>query len=195
MGQGRRHPRLQHGKSDDPGREDSELCLFFFLPIGVTEDRNADPFCQIDYFVACWAIHRLNGICLPIHSTSTVADMASHLDNSRCQAIFACRGLVSTSVETAEKLSIPLGRIFMLPVADDSDRDNGQPLQRFTSLDQLIDEGAQLPDLEPLRWEAGQAKTQVAFLCPTSGTSGPQVGIPPIITPPELWGVVVSCAN
>ncbi|KAL6863368.1 putative NRPS-like protein biosynthetic cluster [Amphichorda felina] len=100
--------------------------------------------------------------------------MASHLANGRCHAIFTCRGLASTSVQAAEKASIPLERVYTLPLPEAYIVPDDEPLKRFVSLEQLIDDASQIDPLEPLQWEPGQAKTQVAFLCPTSGTSGPQ---------------------
>jgi acyl-CoA synthetase (AMP-forming)/AMP-acid ligase II len=42
----------------------------------------------------------------------------------------------------------------------------------FKTVGQLVGEGAQLPELEKLKWEKGQGKRQTAFLCYSSGTSG-----------------------
>jgi acyl-CoA synthetase (AMP-forming)/AMP-acid ligase II len=42
----------------------------------------------------------------------------------------------------------------------------------FKTVGKLVEEGAQLPELEKLTWEKGQGKRQTAFLCYSSGTSG-----------------------
>ena len=44
--------------------------------------------------------------------------------------------------------------------------------EEFKTVDQLIQEGNNLPQLEELRWEKGQGAKQTAFLCYSSGTSG-----------------------
>lgn len=48
-------------------------------------------------------------------------------------------------------------------------------------LSQLVAEGSQLDPVEKTEWHAGQGREQVAYLCPTSGTSGKQVR--PLCTP------------
>jgi hypothetical protein len=42
----------------------------------------------------------------------------------------------------------------------------------FKTVDQLIEEGSHLDELEKLRWQRGQAAKQCAYLCFSSGTSG-----------------------
>jgi ribosome assembly protein SQT1 len=47
----------------------------------------------------------------------------------------------------------------------------------FKTVDQLIEVGRKLKQLEPLRWTKGQGARQAAFLCYSSGTSGLPVRI------------------
>lgn len=137
---------------------------------------------QIDYLVLCWAVHRLNGVVLPIHSTSSLGEIISHMQRARCAAIFTCRTMLSTSLEAAEQLAIPRSRIYTIRLGDEEGTAQ-DPLPvsaagvsgQFTDLELLVTEGAQLPPLESLAWRPGQGKHQVAFLCATSGTSGKQV--------------------
>ena len=129
---------------------------------------------QIDFFAFCWAIHRLNGICLLIHPTSTVDEIMSHMKSAKCSAIFTCQTLVSTSVEVATRLSVPQTRVFTLPLPEGFLK-NPEPIDGFKSLEDLVALGAPMQQPEPLIWEKGQAKKQVAYLCATSGTSGKQV--------------------
>lgn len=42
----------------------------------------------------------------------------------------------------------------------------------FKTADDLIAAGEKLPKLEPFRMQKGQAATQTAYLCYSSGTSG-----------------------
>ena len=39
-------------------------------------------------------------------------------------------------------------------------------------MDQLIQEGKKLPELEKLKWTKGEGTRRTAFLCYSSGTSG-----------------------
>jgi long-subunit acyl-CoA synthetase (AMP-forming) len=135
---------------------------------------------QIDYFVLCWAVHRLNGVVLPLHSTSTVAEVAAHMQSARCSTIFTCEPLLPVAMDAATQLAIPRTRMFTLRLPDEffkNSRDAGGS-GPFIDTEALITEGSQLEPLEPLLWKDGQAKEQVAYLCATSGTSGKQVSPP-----------------
>lgn len=111
---------------------------------------------------------------MPIHSTCTVTEIKSHMTTARCQVVFTCQGLVTTCLEAADALSLPYSQVYILPLPDDLGQD-AQLLSRFKNLEQLVTEGSQLDPLEPLQWEHNQGKSQVAYLCATSGTSGKQV--------------------
>lgn len=78
--------------------------------------------------------------------------------------------LLDTAVKAAKAAGIPDDRIFLLPVPGVSKR------TPFLTIEDLIAEGAKLPDLEPLKWIKGQSARQVAYLCYSSGTSGLPVG-------------------
>ena len=134
---------------------------------------------QIDYFVVCWAIHRLNGIVLPLHSTSTVTEITTHMLSAKCSTIFTCQPLLPIAVEATTQLSIPQNRMFILNLPEEffKTRDAGGS-GPFIDTETLITEGSELEPLDPLIWKDGQAKEQVAYLCATSGTSGKQVSTP-----------------
>ncbi|KAF5539314.1 integral membrane protein pth11 [Fusarium napiforme] len=84
-----------------------------------------------------------------------------HLGSKR-----SSRALLDIAVKAAKAVGIPYDRIFILARPDDNST------LPFTTLDDLVTEGATLPELEPLRWVKGQGARQVAFLCYSSGTSG-----------------------
>ncbi|EXK27854.1 hypothetical protein FOMG_15703 [Fusarium oxysporum f. sp. melonis 26406] len=99
----------------------------------------------IDSFTVTQAIHRLNGIITPV----SAAHSASDLD-----------------INCAKTVGIPQDRIFILATPGDNSK------LPFTTFDNLVKDGADLPKLEPLKWVKGQGARQVAFLCYSSGTSG-----------------------
>lgn len=127
-------------------------------------------------------MHRLNGICLLIHPTSSVGEIVSHMTVARCGAIFTCQTLVSSAVEVAAQMSVPQSKIFTLLLPDGFLK-NAEPIDAFKNVEDLVSEGSRTMALEPLNWEKGQAKEQIAYLCATSGTSGKQVGLPFHVAP------------
>jgi acyl-CoA synthetase (AMP-forming)/AMP-acid ligase II len=108
----------------------------------------------------------LAGIVTPASAAYSAQELEHQLRSSGAKALFTCVPLLETAVKAAKAVGIPDDRIFVLPVPGVSKK------VPFTTLDDLIAEGAKLPDLEPLKWVKGQAARQVAYLCYSSGTSG-----------------------
>ncbi|KAL2845911.1 hypothetical protein BJY01DRAFT_177131 [Aspergillus pseudoustus] len=127
----------------------------------------------LDFFALCWAVHRLNGICLPVHPFSIVPEIVAHMRRANCKIIFTCQSLVANTLEAAKELSISNDRVYTMALPEGY-LPNPEPIDQFKSVDQLITEGKKLETIPALIWEKGQAKRQVAYYCATSGTSGKQ---------------------
>ncbi|KAL5334144.1 hypothetical protein BJX70DRAFT_30290 [Aspergillus crustosus] len=127
----------------------------------------------LDFFVVCWAVHRLNGICLPIHPFSIVPEIVAHLKRANCTRIFTCQTLVANTLEAAKELSLPHDSIYTMALPAGY-LQNAEPIDQFTSVEELLADGSTLEPVPQLKWETGRAKTQVAYYCATSGTSGKQ---------------------
>lgn len=118
-----------------------------------------------------WAVHRLNGISSPANAAYSVSELAFQLRHAQSKCIFTCRSLLQTALEAAKLANLPRNRIFICQVPGiDSLQDCDST--GFKNLEELISEGAYLPELDAQRWKAGQGKKQVAFICYSSGTSG-----------------------
>ncbi|KAF5723292.1 phenylacetyl ligase [Fusarium mundagurra] len=120
----------------------------------------------VDNSAVTQAVHRLNGIVTPASASHTVSDLTHQLRSSGVKALFTCVSRLDIAVKAAKTMGIPQDRIFILATPDN---DSKLP---FTTFDDLVKEGADLPELEQLKWVKGQGARQVAFLCYSSGTSG-----------------------
>ncbi|KAL4928071.1 uncharacterized protein BDV17DRAFT_298800 [Aspergillus undulatus] len=129
-------------------------------------------FNTIDFLIASWAIHRVGGICLLMHPTSSAAEIKRHIALAKCRVLFACRSLLSTATEALSEGEIKDPKIYLLDLPEELAKKTTLPDQGQTTLEQLVQQGSSLPQIDPLQWTAGQGKEQVAYLCPTSGTSG-----------------------
>lgn len=130
---------------------------------------------QIEFFILCWAIHRLNGTCLLLHSTSSCSEILSHMKLARCKTIFTCSSLLPVSLQVADDLALAPKNIYILDTPE-CFATGTQLVSGFKCLQTLIVDGAQLDSLEKLHWTIDQGARQAAYLCATSGTSGKQVG-------------------
>jgi len=118
-----------------------------------------------------WAIHRLNGISSPANAAYSPSELAFQLKTSRAKCIFTCSALLPTAVEAAKIAGVPEHAIYLCPVLDFSPKAAQIP-SGMKSLEDLISRGKGLLDLEDQIWSAEQGKTQTAFICYSSGTSG-----------------------
>lgn len=124
-----------------------------------------------------WAIHRLNGVSSPANAAYSAEELTHQLKNSGSTVLFTCLPLLPVALEAASKAGIPRRRVY---ICETPDKTEGgiKASDEFRTLGQLIQEGASLPPLEPIKWEKGQGIKQTAFLCYSSGTSGLPVRFP-----------------
>ncbi|MCJ1293038.1 hypothetical protein MMC34_004591 [Xylographa carneopallida] len=129
----------------------------------------------IDTLTVAWATHRLNGISSPANAAYSADELAYQLNNSGSKALFTCVPLLPVALEAASRSNIPKDRVFLISLPKEfTGQDNPN---EFKTVDWLIEEGTQLPQLEDLQWGEGQGARQVAFLCYSSGTSGLPKGV------------------
>jgi len=129
---------------------------------------NVFSFNSIDYMTASFAVHRLNGVSTPANAMYSASELEYQLKTSGAKAMITCVALLDTALKAAKAAGIKEEHIFLLDVVGHPPAKDG----RFQTLDQLIEEGRNEPELPRLSWTVGQGARQVAFLCFSSGTSG-----------------------
>ncbi|KAF4472862.1 amp-binding enzyme [Fusarium albosuccineum] len=120
----------------------------------------------IDYVPLTHAVHRLNGIVTPSSAVYSATELEHQLRSAGAKALVTCIPLLETAVKAADAAGIPRDHVFILQMP------NITKSVPFKTIDDLIEEGRNLPELEPLKWAKGQGARQVAYLCYSSGTSG-----------------------
>ncbi|EPE34349.1 Acetyl-CoA synthetase-like protein [Glarea lozoyensis ATCC 20868] len=124
---------------------------------------------SIDYVPLTWAIHRLGGICLLLHPTSSASELETLMRKANCKAVFTCKPLMAQCQAAFTAINGDPSNIFLveLPLPEE------QPVKiSNTTISQLIADGEGLPDLQPLDLQDFDSKERLAYFCPTSGTSG-----------------------
>ncbi len=127
--------------------------------------------CKIDVMTLNWAIHRLNGISSPANASYSAEELMHQLKNSGSTVLFTCVPLLPVALEAASKAGIPTERIYLCELPEQA-LGGSTASNAFKTLSRLIENGASLPPLEPIKWDKGQGARQTAFLCYSSGTSG-----------------------
>ncbi|KAK4161471.1 hypothetical protein QBC43DRAFT_372361 [Cladorrhinum sp. PSN259] len=123
-------------------------------------------FNTIDYVSIANAIHRLSGIATPANVAYSASELEHQLRSSGAKALFTCLPVLETALKAAKAVGIPEGKVFIMDMPHHSKK------VQYKTVDDLVELGHSVPELEPLRWVKGQGARQVAFLCYSSGTSG-----------------------
>ncbi|KAK7224851.1 hypothetical protein V2G26_012854 [Clonostachys chloroleuca] len=126
--------------------------------------------------VLAWAVHRLNGVVAPANVAFRASELAYQLKDSKARCIFTDASHLGIAIEAASSVGIPSSDIFLISIPADT---NGPTtnIQSFLNLEDLVEIGRQIPPLPRIGWEKGRARKQAAYLCYSSGTSGPPKGV------------------
>ncbi|KAL4884488.1 hypothetical protein BJY04DRAFT_225678 [Aspergillus karnatakaensis] len=141
---------------------------------GVPEDKVVGiySFNAMDFVPLSWAIHRIGGICLVLHPTSSAAEIESLMKQARCKALFTCRDLLPNSQAVFNALQLDSSKLFLLDLPGEEQTKTTE--KDIVTAAQLVADGEQLPSIEKVGLQSGESSRRVAYLCPTSGTSGYQ---------------------
>lgn len=122
----------------------------------------------IDFVTAIYGVHRLNGIATPANAAYSSDELTHQLKASGAKALVTCTPLLEVALEAAKNVGIPEENIYLFDVP------RAEPTSSFkhASVEDLINEGSRLAELEKIQWVQGQGARQTAFLCFSSGTSG-----------------------
>lgn len=94
------------------------------------------------------------------------------MKGSKCTAVFTNHALLKTCLQATSALGVPEEKVYILGIPNDAKVDEGP-----RSVESLISEGASMSPISSLAWDNDEpGNDRIAFLCPTSGTSGMQVG-------------------
>jgi hypothetical protein len=88
---------------------------------------------------------------------------------ANCKAVFTCKPLLGPCQTAFTAINGDSSNVFLLelPLPEEPP----VPASNRT-ISQLIADGENLPDLQPLNLQGFDSKDRLAYLCPTSGTSG-----------------------
>ena len=93
------------------------------------------------------------------------------MDIANCNLIVTCSALLPVYQKVAAKRPL---RAFLLDLPSTLEQPQ-DATPKYKTIEKLIEESSRYDELEPIILEPGESKSRVAYLCPTSGTSGKQV--------------------
>ncbi|KAF9047218.1 amp dependent CoA ligase [Rhodocollybia butyracea] len=119
---------------------------------------------HMDYPICIWAVHRLLGIVSLANPTFTQSELVHQLRQTRPALIILNAQTVDTVKAAAHEVGLSLNRLVVL--------DNTAAVTNVVSIDDLIRIGMARPIFEGRSLCAGEGKQKLAFLSPSSGTTG-----------------------
>ncbi|PIL26715.1 transporter [Ganoderma sinense ZZ0214-1] len=120
---------------------------------------------HIDYGVIIWAVHRLGGSAAAHSSTLTAEEFAYQLGITEPSLVVAYPSNCDVALAAMKMCNIPQNRLVLL----DGHLTPGSP---FPSLESLIEEHDGHPPYVEYKLKPGEAKSAIALLCFSSGTTG-----------------------
>ncbi|KAH8099401.1 amp dependent CoA ligase [Cristinia sonorae] len=134
-------------------REDDVVCIF-------------SPN-HVDYPTALWGIHRLGAIATCANPAYTASELQYQLELSNACLVFTHSLNLSIALEAARTCNIPSERVILL------DSPQSAEFKQYLNVDNLVREGlSQEPNFTERRLKPGEAKTKLALLSFSSGTTG-----------------------
>ena len=116
-----------------------------------------------------WATHRLGAAVSPANPAYGPSELAYQLKDSGATALVTSSALLSTALEAIKDLpAIQANRIYLI---------DGKTHKTQKTVEELIRIGRKMKTLTTLKLVKGEAKTKLAFICYSSGTTGLAKGV------------------
>lgn len=121
---------------------------------------------HIDYAVVFWALHRLGAISTNSNPAYTFDELTHQLRLTKATTIVVHSHFLKTALEACKDVGLPAERIVIIDQATFD--------APHTTVEQLIQDGLNHnANFVERKLGEGEAKTKIAFLCLSSGTTGP----------------------
>ncbi|KAF8073408.1 phenylacetyl-CoA ligase [Lyophyllum atratum] len=147
---------LANGLRSNFGIDEDEVVLIF--------SRN-----HVDYPVAIWAVHQLGGVISGANPDFSSNELLYQLEQTKAKLMIVHPGSLETALSAAREANFPSERIILFNTTGASS------LGHHLSIETLIQKGHNVPSDQTFverRLNPGEAKTKLAFLSFSSGTTG-----------------------
>ncbi|KAJ7750426.1 phenylacetyl-CoA ligase [Mycena maculata] len=123
---------------------------------------------HIDYGPCVWAVHRLGGIAATLGPMLTSGELVHHFQIAMPSIIFVHSECLPSVLQATAVVGVHSDRIIIIDTVGSSSPAG------FKNLDGLINEAGSLPEFKERVLAEGEARNTIAFLAPSSGTTGTQ---------------------
>ncbi|KAM0350579.1 hypothetical protein ACHAPU_003063 [Fusarium lateritium] len=104
----------------------------------------------IDFVTAIYGVHRLSGIVTPANAAYSADELTHQLKASGAKCLITCTPLLETALTASRQIGIPDKNVFLFDIP------RAEPASGFThsSVEDLIEEGSKMANLDQLEWKA-----------------------------------------
>ncbi|KAH9833458.1 phenylacetyl-CoA ligase [Rhodofomes roseus] len=125
---------------------------------------------HIDYPISIWGAHRLGAIAAMTSPALTVPELIYQLEIARPRLLLAHIDNLANALEAADKIGLPHDHVIVFDAHKAEAR--GRLPDGVRSVEEVIQSGVGIPKYPECRLKKGEAKTKIAVLCYSSGTTG-----------------------
>ncbi|KZT65405.1 acetyl-CoA synthetase-like protein [Daedalea quercina L-15889] len=123
---------------------------------------------HVIYPIAIWAAHRLGAIVAMTNPSMTAPELAYQLKIARPRLLMAHIDNLPNALEGARMIGLSRSRIIVF----DAHKSSGRLSDEVRSIEEVVESGLTRKKYPECRLKKGEAKTKIAVLCYSSGTTG-----------------------
>jgi acyl-CoA synthetase (AMP-forming)/AMP-acid ligase II len=129
---------------------------------------------HIDYPIMMWAVHTLGGIISGANPDFSVGELSYQVEKTKPTLLVTLPECAETAAKAAQSAGIPLDQIVLFNVPPSATNLGAHTTARsHVSVDELVKLGSESEQVfEERKLQPGEAKTKLAFLSFSSGTTG-----------------------
>ncbi|KAJ7163321.1 phenylacetyl-CoA ligase [Mycena filopes] len=120
---------------------------------------------HVDYAVLMWAVHRLGGVVSPANPDFSRGELEFQLKATKATLLITHPDVLETAAAAAQGTGLSLDRILVFNV-------QGAAPTKLTTVDELVQRGFGLKAFSERKLRPGEARTKLALLSFSSGTTG-----------------------
>ncbi|KIY52153.1 acetyl-CoA synthetase-like protein [Fistulina hepatica ATCC 64428] len=144
-------------------------CYSFFLWVSLIHKYYILANGDIDFPVCIWAVHHLGGVISTLNPALTANEIEHHFRIACPRLLITHRDALPAVLLAADAIKLPRDHVIVLGAIPALLSPSS-----ICSVQELIDQGALCPPVVQKIFGPGEARSSIAFLAPSSGTTGIQ---------------------
>ncbi|KAF9259269.1 phenylacetyl-CoA ligase [Marasmius fiardii PR-910] len=130
-----------------------------------------------NYAPCVWGTHRLGGVVATLSPILSVGEAVHHLNISRPSLLIVHPHCIAVALQAASAIQLPTSRIVLVTNPSPQATTTHGPTVALRTIEELLELGSRCEPVVEKPMRPGEAKHRIAFLTPSSGTTGLQKAV------------------